>query len=74
MAESSSTRKTKSPSIILSTTNPTDRIVHNNKRYIVILDKTIKEKHSLDVAVSNSHNIHSTITVTLDEPPKKHSQ
>jgi hypothetical protein len=29
---------------------------------MVILYKTIKETYSVDVAISNSHNLHSTIT------------
>jgi len=70
-AESSTTRKTTSLSVLLSTTNPTFRNVHNNKRYMVILDKTIKETYSVDVAAFNSHNIHSTITVILDETIKE---
>jgi hypothetical protein len=33
----------------------------------VILDKTIKEAYSTDVAILNSHNLHSTITEKLQK-------
>jgi hypothetical protein len=32
-----------------------------------MLDKTIKEVHSVDVAIPNSDNFHSTITEKLQE-------
>jgi hypothetical protein len=40
----------------------TDRTIHNNIPVIVIVDKTIKEAHSTDAAIPNSHSLHSTIT------------
>ena len=45
----------------------TDRSIHNNRLDIVLLDKTIKEAYLIDVAISNSHNIHSTITEKLQK-------
>jgi hypothetical protein len=38
-----------------------DWTIHNNKADIVICNKTIKEAQSIDVAIPNSHNLHSTI-------------
>jgi hypothetical protein len=35
---------------------------HNNRPDRVMLHKTTKETHSVDIATPNSHNIHSTIT------------
>jgi predicted methyltransferase MtxX (methanogen marker protein 4) len=43
----------------------TDRTIHNNRPDIVVLDKTITEAYSIDVAIPNSHNLHSTITKKL---------
>jgi hypothetical protein len=42
----------------------TDRTPHNNRPNIlvVILNKTVKEVYVIDVAIPNSHNLHSTIT------------
>jgi hypothetical protein len=42
---------------------------NNNRLDIVILDKTIKEAHLIDVAVPNSHTLHNTIT----EKPQKYT-
>ena len=39
----------------------TDWTIHNNRADIVILTKAIKEAHLIDVAIPNSHNLHSTI-------------
>jgi predicted nucleic acid-binding protein len=41
--------------------------VHNNRLNIAIFDKAIKEAHLTDVAIPNSHNLHSTITERLQE-------
>jgi hypothetical protein len=38
------------------------RTIHNNRPDIVIVDKTIKEAHLIDIAIPNSHSLHSTIT------------
>jgi len=43
----------------------TDQILHNNRRQTVTLYKTIKAAYSADVAISNSHNLHSTVTKML---------
>ena len=43
----------------------TDQTVHNNRRQTVSLDKTIKAAYSADVAISNGHNLHSTVTKML---------
>jgi hypothetical protein len=32
-----------------------------------MLDKTIKDAYSIDVAILNSHNLHSTITEKLQK-------
>jgi len=45
----------------------TDRTIHNNRQDKVVLNKTIKEAYSVDVAVPNSHNLHSTITEKLQK-------
>jgi hypothetical protein len=42
-----------------------ERTVHNSRPYTVILDKTIKEAHSTEVAIPNSHSLHSTVTEKL---------
>jgi len=43
----------------------TVRAVHNNSTDTVMLEKTTKHAHSLDVAIPNSHNLHSAITERL---------
>ena len=45
----------------------TDRTVHNYWPNIVMLDKTTKEAHSVDAAIPNRHNLHSTITERLQK-------
>jgi hypothetical protein len=40
----------------------TDRTPHNNRPNVLILDKTVKKAYLIDVAIPNSHNLHSTIT------------
>ena len=45
----------------------TDWTFLNNRLHIVILDKTIKEAYLVDVAIPNSHNLHSTITQKLQK-------
>jgi hypothetical protein len=47
----------------------TARTVHNNRPDIrvVILAKTTKETHSIDVAIPNRHNLLSTITEKLQK-------
>jgi hypothetical protein len=44
-----------------------DRTVHNYGPKVAILDKTIKAAHSIDTAIPNSHNFHSTITEKLQK-------
>ena len=43
------------------------RTVRDSRPDIVILDKTIKVAHSVDVAVPNSHNLHSSVTEKLQK-------
>jgi hypothetical protein len=43
----------------------TDRTIHNSRQDTVKLDKSIKEANLVDVAIPNSHNIHSTIAKKL---------
>ena len=43
----------------------TDPTVHNNRSDTVMLDKNIKETHSVDVAIPDSDKLHSTITKKL---------
>lgn len=43
----------------------TDQTAHNNRPQIVTLDKTIKAAYSVDVAISNSHSLHNTVTKLL---------
>ena len=38
----------------------TDRTIHDNRPGRIMFDKTIKATHSVDVAISNSHSLHST--------------
>jgi hypothetical protein len=45
----------------------TDGIDHSNRPDIVMLDNTIKEAHSVDTAIPNSHNLHSTVTERLQQ-------
>jgi hypothetical protein len=45
----------------------TDRTIHNNRPDIIILDNTIKEAYLIDVALPNSHNLHSIITEKLQK-------
>jgi hypothetical protein len=45
-----------------------DRTVRSNRPDSVMLDKTITAAHSVDVATSNSHHLHCTITEFLAEP------
>jgi riboflavin synthase alpha subunit len=40
----------------------TDQTVRNNKTNVLIIDKSIKEVNLTDVAVSNRHNLHNTLT------------
>jgi hypothetical protein len=40
----------------------TDQSARTNTPRTVLLDKTIKAASSIDVAISNTHNLHSTIT------------
>lgn len=42
-----------------------DRTIHNNRRNVVIFDKTIKETYLRYAKVLNSHYLHSTITEEL---------
>jgi hypothetical protein len=49
----------------------TDRTIHNNRPYIVILDKTIEEAYLIDVAFSNSRNLRSTITQEAPEVKRR---
>ena len=44
-----------------------DRTIHNNGPKVAIFDKTIKAAHSIDTAIPNSHNLHSTITEKLQK-------
>jgi hypothetical protein len=39
--------------------------IHKNRPDIVLLDKTMKETLLTDLAMSNSHNLHNTITKKL---------
>jgi hypothetical protein len=39
----------------------TDWTIHNNRADIAICNKTIKEAQSINIAIPNSHNLHSTI-------------
>ena len=45
----------------------TDHTINNNCLDVVLLDKNVKEAHLRDVEISNSHNLHSTITEQLDK-------
>ena len=45
----------------------TDRTIHNNRQDKVVLNKTIKEAYSVDVAVPNSHYLHSIATGKLQK-------
>ena len=45
----------------------TDRIIHNNKPDIVLLDETIKEAYLIDGATPDSHNLYNTITERLQK-------
>ena len=40
----------------------TDQTIHNNRPDTALLDKTIKEAYLTDIAILNSHNLHSAIT------------
>ena len=42
-----------------------DRAITADSLDIVILDKTKEKAYTIDVAVRNSHNLHSTITKKL---------
>jgi hypothetical protein len=44
-----------------------DGTVHSNRPDTVILDKTIKQAHSVDTAIPKSHNFHSTVTERLQQ-------
>jgi hypothetical protein len=44
----------------------TDRTVRNCRLDRVTLDKAIKQVHSIDVAMPNSHSLHSTLTEKLE--------
>jgi hypothetical protein len=39
----------------------TDWTIHNNRADIVMLNTTIKQAYLIDVAIPNSHNLHSSI-------------
>jgi hypothetical protein len=43
----------------------TDQTIHNNKPDTVPFDRSIKKAYSTDVAIPNSHNLHSSITDML---------
>ena len=45
----------------------TDHTTHNNSPDKVIRDKTIQETSLIDVANPSSHNLHSTVTETLQK-------
>jgi len=45
----------------------TDLTPHNNRPDIMVLNKTIKEACIRDIAIFNSHNLHSTITKKLQK-------
>jgi hypothetical protein len=45
----------------------TARTIHNNRPDTTILDQTINEAHSIDVAIPNSHNLHIIITEKLQK-------
>ena len=45
----------------------TDGTVHSNRPHTVMLDKTIKQAHSVDAAIRNSHNLYSTLTERLQQ-------
>jgi len=53
--------------IILIISYTTDQTLHKIRLDIVRLDKTNKEVCLTDTAISNSHNLHSTITETLQK-------
>jgi hypothetical protein len=44
-----------------------DRTVHNHRPDTVTLDKTVKQAHSVDVAIPSNHNLHSTVTEKLEK-------
>ena len=44
-----------------------DGTVHSNRPDRIMLDVTAKEAHSVDAAIPNSHNLHSTITERLQQ-------
>jgi hypothetical protein len=37
-----------------------DRTIHNDRPDMIMLDNTIEQAHSVDAAIPNSHNLHST--------------
>ena len=43
----------------------TDQTVRNNRPQTVTLDKTIKASYPVDLAISNSHSLHSAVTKML---------
>ena len=43
----------------------TDRPKHNNSSGMLVRDKTVKKACLADVAISNSHNLHSTTAKKL---------
>ena len=43
------------------------RTAHNNRPDRIILDKTITEAHSVGVAISSRHNLHSTVAKKLQK-------
>ena len=45
----------------------TDRNIHNNRPDMVMLDETTKEAYIIDVAIPNSHSLHSNITEKLQK-------
>jgi hypothetical protein len=45
----------------------TDYTIHNNCLDVVLLDKNVKEAHLRNAEISNSHNLHNTITGQLDK-------
>lgn len=45
----------------------TDWTFLNNRPHILILDKTTEDTYLIDVAIPNSHNLHSTITPKLQK-------
>jgi hypothetical protein len=45
----------------------TERTVHSNRPHTVLIDRAISEAYLTDVALSNSHSLHSTITKRLQK-------